>query len=106
LDNERCRIWIELVGREPAAVFEAKLIDLSRHGMQVQLAAPVVTGERVVLRIHDASDGLDVALAGLVRWQRAAGTGAWNAGSIFDDMVDYEVLGELFLRGILDMGRR
>jgi hypothetical protein len=105
LDIEGCRIWLELAGREPVASYEVRLVDLSRHGMQVRIAAPVATGEDVILHICDTNDRLDLALPGTARWQRASGEGVYSVGCLFDELVDYEVLGELFLRGILDMGR-
>ena len=50
-----------------------------------------------------AGDAVDVTLPGTVRWLRACGPEQWTTGCLFDQAVSYELMGELFLSGILEM---
>jgi hypothetical protein len=100
---DTCRVWLELDSRQPPAERAATLIDVSRHGLQVTLAGPVDLEEHVVVHIEEAQARLDVALAGYVRWQRPCEAQGWTVGCVFDEALRYEVMGELFLAGILNM---
>ena len=99
-----CRVWLELTSRQPTAGREAELVDMSRHGLQVRLTGPLEVSEPVVVRIQDSGATMDVALQAKVRWQRPHGQNRWAVGCAFDEAVNYEVLGELFLRGFLNAG--
>jgi hypothetical protein len=84
-------------------VLSAILLDISRNGFCVQISAPVMEEEGVVLRLHDDNSGMDLTLAGTVRWQREQDDGAWAIGCSADHELAWETLGELFLNGILRM---
>jgi hypothetical protein len=104
--TDSCQVRVELPEREPVAIHAAELVDLSRHGAQVRLQHALKPGEPVVIRIRDESAKLDVTLTGTVRWHRTVGDADWASGCVFDKEIGYEVMGELFLSGILDMGSR
>lgn len=96
-----CEVWVETtVGGRPF-VCDAQLADVSRQGFQITLDRPLPEEDDLVLRITDPSHKLDLALPAHVRWQRVDSDDRWHVGCMFADMVSYEVLGELFLCGIL-----
>lgn len=85
---------------------EVKLVDFSRHGVQLRMTSPLEPETSLIVHIQDASADLDIVLPGRIRWQRGFKDGYWHAGCIFDEAVGYETMGELFLHGVLDMGER
>ena len=70
----------------------------------MRIASPVMKGQAVRVRIHDEEAGLDICLAGTIRWQRRTPDNTWAVGCVFDKEIDYTLMGELFLNGILDTG--
>ena len=60
--------------------------------------------EPVVVHIEGEAERLKVALPATVRWQQLGDDGTWAIGCAVTEPVGYEVMGELFLSGILDMG--
>jgi len=82
-------------------VHHATLIDISRHGFCVQTSTPLDDEEAVVLRLRDDNSGMDLTLAGTVRWQREPKNDTWLIGCSADQELAWETLGELFLNGIL-----
>jgi hypothetical protein len=98
-----CHVWLELISREPCTQRNAELVDLSRQGLQLKLDAPLDPEESVVVRIQHTANRLDLKLTGHTRWQRACEDGRWAVGCLFDEPLGYEILGELFLSGILSM---
>lgn len=86
-------------GRSPAAL-AASLVDFSRQGARLTVACQLDPAEPVVVRFQSGGIGLDLDLAGAVRWQTYQAE-HWLVGCQFDEEVSMETLGELFLRGIL-----
>jgi hypothetical protein len=82
---------------------DVKLVDLSRQGVQLRLASPRKPGENLNIRIQCEESRLDATLRGTVRWQKTAGGERWAVGCIFEEELSYELMGELFLSGILQM---
>ncbi|NIL96313.1 MAG: hypothetical protein GTO26_02960 [Planctomycetales bacterium] len=84
------------------SVWPSLLVDFSRKGMQILSPRPLQIGEKIsgVLRATDGQ--LEVKLYGTVQWQRGAEGQQFAIGCQFDEEVDWEVMGELFLSGILD----
>ncbi len=89
-------------GRDPEIV-PGQLVDFSRSGLQVQIDAEVDDDEAVTVRLHDPDSQFELLLSGTIRWQRPAGDGLYSVGCEFDEEVPWELLGELFLNGILSM---
>ncbi|MFV1965571.1 MAG: PilZ domain-containing protein [Pirellulaceae bacterium] len=102
--NDACRAWLEFPHQDLPPVREVELVDLSRHGTQLRYARPIEPGASLCIRIHCDEENLDVALQGTVCWQRTFGPARWAAGFVFAEELSYELMGELFLSGILDMG--
>jgi hypothetical protein len=90
--------WLERAGGR----LDAELANFSRHGVGLIAGEPAEIDERVTLRIRHTESGLDLSLAGTVRWRRARAEGRWLLGCQLDQPVSLETLGELFLREILD----
>lgn len=101
LQDSACAVWVERIGRDPGAKHEATLVDVSRLGLQVSLAAPLEADEPLAIHIRHSQAGLSVALAARARWQRQTPDGRWAVGCVFDRAIDPVVLGELFLCGVL-----
>ena len=79
-----------------------ELVDFSRKGMQVLSDVELQVGDQVMAILRDAASGLDLRLSATVQWQRSADNSKFAIGFQFADEVNWEVLGELFLSGILD----
>ena len=99
-----CEVRAELSSRNPIVERPAKLVNLSRSGLQITLGEPLAREEVVTVRIRGAQGMVDVVLRGWVRWQRSLGPQCWSIGCELEQPLSYEALGELFLSGILDMG--
>jgi hypothetical protein len=84
-----------------AAPVEARLVDLSRHGVRLQVAVPLAVREPVTVRLCHQPSGIDLALPATVQWQNAEGHREWSLGCLFDRPIDWETLGECFLNEIL-----
>lgn len=96
------RIEIERAQPSPAdsPVAAPEVLDFSRGGCRLRLTAELRKNEPLVLRIADGNSGLALELLATVRWSHAAGE-QFEAGCQFDNAVDFEELGELFLAGFL-----
>jgi len=84
----------------------AQLIDCSREAIQLLLAVPLERGERIRVRLRDESSGMQLDVAGAVSAQRDELPSGWSATCRFDQELDWETLGELFLCGILETAPR
>jgi hypothetical protein len=80
---------------------QAELQNLSRNGYQVRTPVPLNTHEPVHLHLRIEEAKIDLTLPGTVQWQRPAGDGTWLAGCHADCPIEWEILGELFLSGVL-----
>ncbi len=79
----------------------ARLLDFSRDGFRLQVAAPLVVNESVEVRIEDRHSSFTLTMDATVRWQRAKSGDSWLVGFRFDQQADWETMGELFLSDIL-----
>ena len=91
-----CRTWIELPERDPPAECNARLVNLSRNGLQIAIREPLALSEPVVVHIEGEAERLKVALPATVRWQQLGDDGTWAIGCAVTEPVGYEVMGELF----------
>jgi hypothetical protein len=98
VEGQAVEAWLERADSR----LVAELADFSRNGAGLVTSAPAIDGERVTVRIRLTESGLDLSLAGTVRWQREQPKGCWFVGCEFEEPVSLETLGELFLREILD----
>lgn len=80
---------------------EAQLVDLSRQGARLVVGDPPAENEPIVFRLSDEHTGIDLALPGAVRWLTKQDDGRWLIGCEFTEELSLEMLGELFLCGIL-----
>ncbi len=95
------RVTLEAVSDLAGEPQEVQLVDFSRRGAKLELPSAVPPDAQVVIHVKDQSLGLAVEIRGQVMWQRAEGVGRWLLGCRFDEAVPYEVIGELFLSGVL-----
>lgn len=79
----------------------AQLIDLSRNGAQFCCDQEFDEGQPIALHLVVESSDLDVTLPGKVRWQHCEEDDLYSIGCEFDEEIDWETLGELFLSGVL-----
>lgn len=77
------------------------VVDISRDGFCLETSSPLEIGESVVVRLQDADADLDLALSATVRWRRHDDDGTWLIGCQTPEPLDWETLGELFLRELL-----
>lgn len=101
VDDSESRIWLETVADTPEVRHDLQLVDFSRKGAKLTLNLPVAPDSDVILHIEATSQGVDLQLPGKVRWQRIEGPGSWVLGCMFEQEVPYEVIGEMFLSGVL-----
>lgn len=92
------------VARAAGAVpgrFTAELVDFSRQGARIRTEVRLAEDEPVEIFLPNVSTGLDLAFPGAVRWCAKEEASRWLYGCQFRDEVPLEMLGELFLSGIL-----
>jgi Tfp pilus assembly protein PilZ len=88
---------------DPAAPpISSLLVDMSRKGMQILADVSLEIGEKITVFLREPSAELEVQLSGKVQWQRGTDDQQFVIGCQFDEDVNWETLGELFLSGILD----
>ena len=86
----------------PSAEISAELVDCSRSGFRLRLAAPVEVKEVLTLQIREKQSELHLTLSGVVQWQCCDGPHSWLIGCKTSAELAWETLGELFLTGILN----
>lgn len=98
--DDQSQVWLEC-SSEPCQRREAQLVDFSRMGAKFEVTAPLALDESFRVRIQQAAHAVDITLPAVVRWQRIEGDHGWMMGCLFEQEVPYEVVGELFLSGLL-----
>ena len=99
LDRADCRITVQWIGC--SRPWEAELADVSRQGLKLVLGAELPEQARAQLCLAQPANDFSVTLPVTVRWSRLQDDGRWSAGCIFDRELSWELMGELFLNGIL-----
>ena len=79
----------------------AEVVDFSRGGFRLRWGAALQKGEPLEFRCTDHSSELSLALPGTVRWCRELADKRFEAGVQFEQEIDYEHLGQLFIAGFL-----
>jgi hypothetical protein len=88
---------------DPAAPpLSSLLVDFSRKGMQILADVSFEIGEKITVFLREPSAKLEVQLSGIVQWQRSMDDQKFAIGCQFAEDVNWEIMGELFLSGILD----
>jgi hypothetical protein len=77
------------------------LTDFSRNGLKVNSATRLDDCEPVTARMFQLGGKFELLLDGSIRWQRDEEDGTFAIGCEFNEEVTWEVLGELFLNGVL-----
>ena len=80
---------------------QAELLDLSRSGVLLRLAASLRINEPIVICLEDKTSNLDLTLSAVVRWRQCEEDDRWLIGCESDHPLQWETLGELFLGEIL-----
>jgi len=98
-------IEVELRRSEGAVpkVVVAELLDFSRQGARLRTEDLLDDDEPLIICLRTAESGLDLTLPGAVRWRAQEASGRWSYGCEFTEEVPLEMLGELFLCGILSV---
>jgi hypothetical protein len=79
----------------------ADLGDVSRLGLKLILDSHIPADTQLQLHLEQPATQFQVTLSITVRWSRIQDNGRWAAGCIFDRELSWELMGELFLNGIL-----
>ena len=80
--------------------YETQLVNVSRSGIRLRIPVALSPDQVITVTVTD-SDGLNLNLTAVVRWCTQQEQNAWNIGCELADTVNWETLGELFLRGVL-----
>ena len=91
-------------GREPSPV-EGQLLDLSRNGIRLRVAAPLELNETITIRLWDEKSGFEMTHSGRVRRQTPEEGGTWSVGCELTPHVEWQTLGEMFFNEILSTDR-
>lgn len=99
LPNHGCTVTLEWIAS--ARPLEADLVDLSRQGLKLVLDAKLPAEARLKLKLVQPANRFTLNIPVTVRWSRQENSERWAAGCIFDQELSWEVMGEMFLNGIL-----
>jgi hypothetical protein len=94
-------VWLKALSEPAIEPQQVQLIDFSRRGAKIELRTAIPPNCEVVLHIVHEALGLSIEIPGRVRWQRIDEFGRRHVGCHFDELVPYEVIGEMFLSGVL-----
>ena len=94
-------VSIERAQPVPTATSQPEVIDFSRGGCRFRWKHELQKNEPIVLRVTDNSSGISLEAAGTVRWCRVSKDEHYEIGCQFDQELNYEHLGELFIAGFL-----
>lgn len=101
LNQADCRITIEWIAS--SRPLDAELADVSRFGLKLILDTEMPADARLRLCLEQAANQFHVVLPVTVRWSRLEDDGRWGVGCLFDRELSWELMGELFLNGILSV---
>jgi hypothetical protein len=99
LDQADCRITVEWIAS--SRCLAAELADVSRQGLKLILDTRMPEDARMRLCLEQPTNRFSVTLPLTVRWSRLEDDGRWGVGCVFDRELSWELMGELFLNGIL-----
>ena len=99
LDKAGCQITVEWIAS--ARRLEADLSDVSRQGLKLVVDRHIPPDSRIRLCLEQKANRFSVTLPVTVCRSRLEDDGRWGIGGIFDRELSWELMGELFLNGIL-----
>jgi hypothetical protein len=99
LPGTTCRITVDWIGSDRA--WDVDLTDVSRQGLKLLIDTKLPEDSAIHLCLEQPANQFSITLACTVRWCRLQDDGRWGAGCIFDQELSWELMGELFLNGIL-----
>jgi hypothetical protein len=99
ISDSGCLVTVEWIGG--SHVVSAELGDVSRQGLKLIVDGQFPEGVQIRLHLEQPSTHFHVTLPGTVRWSHLQDDGRWAAGCLFDQELSWELMGELFLNGIL-----
>ena len=94
-------ITVEAPNSGSEATDAPEIVDLSRGGCRLRWNQPLEKNGPITLCIADTGNGLKLQMPATVRWCRKIDGQQFESGCQFDQEIDYEQLGELFLAGFL-----
>ena len=94
-------ITIQRAKPTPNAVGVPEILDFSRGGCRLRWSERLQKSEPITFCIADTANGMTLELPATVRWCREVDGEQFESGCQFDQEIDYEQLGELFLAGFL-----
>ena len=100
-DNQNYIMDIIPDGKDNRAILHVKLINLSRHGAQLEIDGPLDVGESFNVRIRCKESGAELQFPATICWLRSESEELWTAGCQFEEEIAWEVYGELFLEGVI-----
>ncbi len=104
VDGGEIRVQLKRSSDHYAAAEDAVLVDLSRHGVRLIAAVEPAAGESVEVRLGNRDGQLLLGLPATVRWCRTEADGQCDIGCSLVNELPWDVLGELFIGGVLDSG--
>lgn len=99
LPDSGCSITLDWIASSRR--LEADLGDVSRLGLRLILDSSLPEDARIRLRLEQPANRFSATLPVTVRWSRLGDDGRWAVGCVFDQELSWELMGELFLNGIL-----
>jgi hypothetical protein len=99
--TKQCSITV--IVDEGGETFEGQLGDLSRHGMKMITSAELPTDSTVVVQGDLPTGRIQIAKSATIRWSRLQDDGQWSTGLVFDRELSWELMGEMFLSGVLSI---
>jgi hypothetical protein len=101
-ESEQVIVEIERLDGGMPAQLEARLLNISRGGMQVAAPVALLAGENVRIRLLDNHDA-SLHVEAVVRWVGLpSGEQGWHAGLRFAAELELDTLGEMFLARVLE----
>ena len=96
------RCYVQLIA-ENEEYYEGQLVDLSRHGLKLITDGEIPVDGMVRVQAELPIGAVQVSPAATIRWSRLEDDGRWAAGLVFEQELSWEVMGEMFLNGILSV---
>ena len=99
---ERARLRVRRIPDSAGEPVTAVLVDFSRQGLRLRSVERFAIGERLAIQVS-AGEDFTWPNEVTIRWRREEQAPESIYGGVFDEPVEWEVLGELLLRGVLSM---
>ena len=94
---------VTIIVADSNQIVEGQLSDLSRHGMKLVTHDEVPADSTVAVHAELPTGRIQIAKAATIRWSRLQDDGQWSAGLIFNQELSWELMGEMFLSGVLSI---